>query len=205
LPRTIWLGFGGNGSLALDWLHFTGEWDEGFAYLLIDYPSYGDCEGNPSPGRIRETSKAAFEALMRHLQATAADLKPRLAVLGHSLGAAAALMAAEDLDLRRGVLLSPFTSMTDMGRIVLGWPLCHLNLHRFDNRKALRRIAAREGAKFIIFHGAADEVIPVGMGRDLAAAHPGTVLLHEVPRAHHNDILSLVRGQIGQAMQALVP
>lgn len=205
LPRTIWLCFGGNGSLALDWLHFTDAWDESFAYLLVDYPSYGDCEGKPTPGSIRETGKAAFEALTRHLQAPAADLKPRLAVLGHSLGSAAALMAAEDLDVRRGVLLSAFTSMTDMGRIVLGWPLCYLNLHRFDNRKALRRIAAREGSKFILFHGTADEVIPVGMGRDLAAAHPQTVVLHEVTGAHHNDILSLARAQVGRAMKALVP
>lgn len=205
LPRTIWLCFCGNGSLALDWLHFTGAWDENFAYLLVDYPGYGDCEGKPTPARIRESGKAAFEALARHLQASAADLKPRLAVLGHSLGSAAALMAAEDLDVRRGVLLSPFTSMTDMGRIVLGWPLCYLNLHRFDNRKTLRHIAARGGAKFILFHGTADEVIPAGMGRELAASQPQAVTFHEVPGAHHNDILSLARVQIGQAMVALAP
>jgi len=205
LPRTIWMCFGGNGSLALDWLHFTGTWDENFACLLVDYPGYGDCEGRPTPGRIRESGKAVFEALARHLQASAADLKPRLAVLGHSLGSAAALMAAEDLDVRRGVLISPFTTMTDMGRIVLGWPLCHLNLHRFDNRKTLRRIAARGGAKFIFFHGTADEVIPVHMGRELAASQPDAVTFHEVPGAHHNDILSLARDQIGRAMAALAP
>jgi len=45
----------------------------------------------------------------------------------------------------------------------------------------------------------------VRMGRDLAAAHPKATTFHEVPGAHHNDILSLTRGQIGQAMTALVP
>lgn len=205
LPRTIWLCFGGNGSLALDWLHFTGAWDENFAYLLVDYPSYGDCAGKPTPGSIRESGKAAFTVLARHLQTTEAELRPRLAVLGHSLGSAAALMAAEDIDVRRGVLLSPFTSMTDMGRIVLGWPLCHLNLHRFDNRKTLRHIVAREGAKFVLFHGTADEVIPVGMGRELAAGQPQAVTFHEVPGAHHNDILARISGRIGQAMKALAP
>lgn len=205
LPRTIWLCFGGNGSLALDWLHFTGAWDENFAYLLVDYPSYGDCEGKPTPASIRESGKAAVAALAHHLGATQAELRPQLVMLGHSLGCAASLMAAEDLDVRRGVLISPFTTMTDMGRIVLGWPLCHLNLHRFDNRKTLRHIAARGGAKFIIFHGSGDEVIPAHMGRELAVAHPQVVEFHEVPGAHHNDILSLVRGRIGQAMAALAP
>jgi pimeloyl-ACP methyl ester carboxylesterase len=126
-------------------------------------------------------------------------------VLGHSLGAAAALMAAEDLNARRGVLISPFTSMTDMGRIVLGWPLCHLNLHRFDNRKTLRRVVTHPEARFVIFHGAEDEVIPVRMGRELAAAHPQAVTFHEIPAAHHNDILALMQARIGRSMVELAP
>jgi pimeloyl-ACP methyl ester carboxylesterase len=200
LPQTIWLCFCGNGSLALDWLHFTAAWDDHFAYLLVDYPSYGDCAGKPTPGRIRESGKAAFAALIRHLGTTQQELQPRTAVLGHSLGCAAALMAADELDLRRGMLISPFTSMTDMGRIVLGWPLCYLNLHRFDNRQTLRHIASREDARVVIFHGAEDEVIPVRMGRELAAAQPQMVTFHEIPNAHHNDILSLVKDRIGRAM-----
>lgn len=200
LPQTIWLCFCGNGSLALDWLHFTTAWDDRFAYLLVDYPSYGDCAGKPTPGRIRESGKAAFAALIRHLGTSQQELQPRTAVLGHSLGCAAALMTADDLNLRRGMLISPFTSMTDMGRIVLGWPLCYLNLHRFDNRQSLRHIASREGARIVIFHGAEDEVIPVRMGRELAAAQPQMVTFHEIPNAHHNDILSLVRDRIGRAM-----
>ncbi len=204
IPKTIWLCFGGNASLALDWLHFTSGWDGRFAYLLVDYPGYGGCAGKPTPGRIRESTKAAVAALAQHLQVTETELCSRLAVLGHSLGCAAGLMAAEDLDVRRGVLISPFTTMTDMARIVLGWPLCYLNLHRFDNRKTLLH-AARNGAAFIIFHGSDDEVIPVQMGRDLAAAHPENVTFEEVRGAHHNDILSWAQGQIGQAMAGLAP
>lgn len=205
LPRTIWLCYGGNGALALDWLHFTDAWDGRFAYLLVDYPSYGDCAGKPTPGNIRESNKAAFEALVQHLHTTKEELQPRIAVLGHSLGSAAALMAADDLDARRAVLISPFTSMTDMGRTVLGWPLCHLNLHRFNNHKTLRHVASRAGARVVIFHGAADEVIPARMGRELAVAHPLVVTFHEIPEAHHNDILALIEGRIGQTMVEIMP
>lgn len=200
LPQTLWLCFGGNASLALDWLYFNNTWDGRFAYLLVDYPGYGDCEGQPTPGRIRESGKAAFEALAKHLHTTTAGLQPRLAVLGHSLGTAAALMAADDLEARRAVLISPFTSMTDMGRIVLGWPLCHLNLHRFNNHKTLRHVLSRAGARVVIFHGTADEVIPARMGRELAVAHPLTVAFHEIPGARHNDILALIEDRIGQTM-----
>ncbi|WP_395739540.1 alpha/beta fold hydrolase [Prosthecobacter sp.] len=204
LPQTIWLCFAGNGSLALDWLRHTPGWDVHHAYLLIDYPSYGECEGEPTPDRIRESGKAAVAALAAHLQTTPADMHPRLAVLGHSLGSAAALMAADDLDVRRGVLLSPFTTMTDMGRIVLGWPLCHLNRHRFDNQKALGHVAARPGARFVIFHGGDDEVIPVRMGRELSQAHPQVVTFHEIPGGHHNDLLETDAPLIGRAMEGVV-
>lgn len=205
LPQTVWLCFGGNGSLALDWLYFNEDWDARFAYLLVDYPSYGDCEGAPTPDRIRQSSKAAVEALAKRLGATPQALQPRLALLGHSLGAAAALMTAEDLDVRRGVLLSPFTSMTDMGRIVLGWPLCHLNMHPFDNRRTLKKATREPGARFVIFHGTDDEVIPVRMGRELAEAHPQAVTFHAVKEAHHNDILSLAGDEIGRAMAETAP
>lgn len=205
LPDTVWLCFAGNGSLALDWLDMTGRWDGRFAYLLVDYPGYGDCRGAPTPKSIRESGTAAVEALARHLGVTQQELQPRLAVLGHSLGAAAGLMVAEELDIRRGVLLSPFTSMTDMGRIVLGWPLCHLNLHRFDNRRTLKQVAGKKGARVVIFHGEEDEVIPVRMGRELAAAHPQAVTFHAVPEAHHNDILYPAGAEIGRAMVEVAP
>lgn len=200
----VWLCFAGNGSLALDWLRLVQDWDGRFAYLLVDYPAYGACEGRPTPKSIRQSSVAAMDALAAELQTTREALAARTLVLGHSLGAAAALMAAEDLGLTRGLLVSPFTSMTDMGRIVLGWPLCHLNLHRFDNSRTLSRVVARQGARMVIFHGAEDEVIPVRMGRDLARAHPAAVTWHEVPGAHHNDILRIVSARMGLEMRKLV-
>lgn len=204
LPQTVWVCFAGNASLALDWLSHTDAWDARYAYLLVDYPGYGDCAGSPTPASIRESSTAAVAALEAHLHTSRAELQPHLAFLGHSLGSAAALMLADDLDLRHGVLLSPFTSMTDMGRRVLGWPLCHLNHHRYDNRRTLAHVAARQGARVAIFHGTEDEVIPVQMGRELAAAHPQAVTLHEVPGARHNDILLLAAPQIGQAMAGVL-
>ena len=199
----LWLCFSGNASLALEWLPLTKSWDPRFSYLLIDYPGYGDCEGSPTPKSIREGSVSAFQALARHLDTTPESLKERSFVLGHSLGAAAALMAADDLHLRRGVLISPFTSMTDMGRIVLGWPLCHLNMHRFDNRHALAVVTARQEARVTIFHGVDDEIIPSRMGRELATSHPANVSFHEVPRAGHNDIFDVIETPLGQEMQRL--
>jgi uncharacterized protein len=196
----VWVCCAGNGSLALDWLHFIPEWNAEDGFLLVDYPGYGDCEGSPRPERIRESNTGAIRALAAHLDVTTETLQPRLCGLGHSMGCAAVLMAADDFKMRRVVLISPFTTMTEMARRVIGWPLCCLNHHRFDNRKHLAA-AVGHGAKVRVFHGVNDSVIPVSMSRELAAAHPASVSLTEVPDAGHNDVLSIATREIGEAMR----
>lgn len=198
-PAKIWMCFSGNGSVALDWLYMLPEWDHSQAYLLVDFPGYGECAGKPNPSSIRESSKAAVTALAAHLKQEPQDLRPRLAVLGHSIGCAAGLMAAEDQRVKQVVLIAPFTTMTEMGRRVLGWPLCYLNMHCFDNRKHLAAVV-KQGAKVIIFHGTADGMIPISMSRELAAAHPESVSLHEEEGQDHNFIVGNCASKIGAAM-----
>ncbi len=202
LPEVVWLTFGGNGALALDWLHLTPTWDSRFAYLLIDYPGYGECEGRPNPARIRENAQTAVTALAKHLNVAPEELRPRLAVLGHSLGCAAGLVAANDQGIQRLVLVAPFTTMTEMAKRVLGWPFCYLNMHRFDNRKQLKT-ACDNGARVVLLHGTEDEVIPISMSRELAKANPDQVTLHECEGASHNDILADCAGEIGLAMKSV--
>lgn len=199
-PNRIWVCFAGNGSLALDWVFMRSVWADEDACLLVDYPGYGLCEGKPNPARIRASARAAVEALARHQGTSVEEMTPRLAVLGHSIGCAAGLMLAHDLGVQRIVLISPFTSMTDMGRRVLGWPLCYLNLHRFDNRHHLAAVV-QNGAKVTVLHGKEDDMIPVEMSRELAAAHPQAVRLLEIPEAGHNDILDFADAQIREALQ----
>ena len=56
-PRRLWLLFGGNAMLALDWLDLLrGYPDRSAGFLLVDYPGYGLCQGSPNPARIRESA-----------------------------------------------------------------------------------------------------------------------------------------------------
>jgi hypothetical protein len=60
-PRRLWLTFGGNAMVALDWLDLVREFpDRSAGFLFIDYPGYGSCEGSPNPTHILETSRGAF-------------------------------------------------------------------------------------------------------------------------------------------------
>lgn len=199
----VWLVFGGNGMVALDWQdYFASPRQRQDTYVLFDYPGYGQSEGRPSPSSIRESVTKLLPALATEFKTSEASLSPRLRVFAQSLGCAAALMAVEEHQISRGVLIAPFTTMKDMARGVLGWPLCELLHHRFDNVATLSRLENRDGLHLIVLHGSADEMIPVEMGRTLGRRFPRIVRFEEVPDAHHNDILNTDRDKIEAAMAA---
>jgi uncharacterized protein len=186
----VWLWFPGNAALSLEYATDARDWDPEAGWLFVDYPGYGSNPGRPNPESVRNTIAGAATALAAHLRITPQALAPRLGAAGQSLGAAAALMAAETLALDRIVLLAPFTTMTEMGRLAVGWPLCHLNRHRYDNRRTLQAVVAR-GARVWIVHGVDDEIIPIEMARELAALAPAAVRLSEVAGGGHNDLPSV--------------
>jgi pimeloyl-ACP methyl ester carboxylesterase len=202
-PPFVWFVFGGNGSLSLDYSDEAPFWDRKQGYVFVDYPGYGLCEGKPNPKRIQENAVAVAEKVRTDFGWTEEELRARSGVFGHSIGCAAALIMADNVQLHRAVLCAPFTSLTDMGRHVLGWPLCYINMHRFDNVARLEAITARGDAEVRIFHGAQDEVIPVSMARVLRDRFPKEVRYTEMSKSHHNDVVTDARAEIGQAIREL--
>src|SRR5262249_34280668 len=107
----------------------------------------------------------------------------------------------DQLGLRKLVLCAPFTTMTAMAMRTVGWPLCYLNRHPYDNVARLASLLSA-GAEVRIFHGDADEVIPVRMSRELAALFP-QIKYKEMPGSHHNEIVMDARVEIGKALLEL--
>jgi acetyl esterase/lipase len=158
--------------------------------LLIDYPGYGVCEGRPNPQTILENSEHALQTLLAekawHREAEG------IGVFGHSLGGAAALQFAARNKVRKIVLVSTFTTMDEMVRRQIRFPLGHLLQHRFDNLVCLKSILLQNPVPEIcIFHGALDEIIPSKMGQALAELDPERIHYCEVPGANHNEIIRM--------------
>jgi pimeloyl-ACP methyl ester carboxylesterase len=189
-PERLWLVCSGNGGCALAWHDLLRAAPDGKAgFLLLDYPGYGFSAGSCSPERILAASEAAVEALRVHLGLDRTDFHRRLGVLGHSLGAAAALQYAARHPVARIVLAAPFTSLAEAANHLLCWPAGWLVVHRFDNRARLAEIARQlPRPPVLIVHGEADTMLPVAFGRDLAAAWPDWVVLTTIPGVGHNDI-----------------
>lgn len=199
--QRVWVLFGGNAGLALDWLGLlTQVRSAGVGFLLIDYPGYGASEGSASPETIRISTREAFQAWQREF---GLESQPSWATLGHSLGASAALQFAEDHPVDRIVLLSPFTSLADMVRHLFGGWLVPLLRHPFENRKPLQLVLARHPVPAILIaHGDRDEVVPVQMGRELASLNQEKIEYLEIPDTGHNDILSKLWPRLQQEFVA---
>jgi pimeloyl-ACP methyl ester carboxylesterase len=191
-PDPVFFVFGGNATLALDWLDWVDALQRRrprLSFVLVEYPGYGASGGKPSRASMLRVAHAARGRLRTLLGVAEAALASRTRVLAHSIGAGVGLEFAREAGAAEVVLVAPFTTLVDMARSVVGWPLCLLARDRWDNAARLRELALSPARPAVrIYHGAADEVIPVRMGRALAAPHAGWVRYEEWPGVGHNDV-----------------
>jgi alpha-beta hydrolase superfamily lysophospholipase len=158
----------------------------GYGVALVEYRGYGLSKEAPPPderGLYLDTS-AVLEALAA--RGVGSD---RVVLLGISLGTGVAAQMAACGAARALVLVSPFTSLTDAAHHVVSWlPTGWLVPDRYDTLAKAPRIAVPT----LVVHGDADDLIPIEMGRQVAAAIPRAEL-KVVHGAHHNDLLGLWR------------
>lgn len=188
-PKRLWIAFCGNGSLALDWLAniLVNYPVNGDAFLLVDYPGYGKNAGYAMIDSTRASADAAVRALEERLHMPDEGLT--VCTIGHSLGAAVALDFAARHQVERVVAIAPFTTLREEAARVVGWQLARLLHENYDNRENLARIARHNPkARIGIFHGTADENIPVEMGRELAREFP-FVEFFAIDDANHVSVL----------------
>jgi uncharacterized protein len=205
LISRLWIILGGNAMTALDWLEILNDCQLSTGgFLLVDYPGYGHCPGNPTADSVLENAIAAYHALIDSKRWIIR--RPHLGVLGWSLGAAAGLQFAEKCPVHDLVLIAPFTTMEDMVKkfTVLGPGM--LLLDRFDNLTALGHVLEQNPElKVTIIHGEKDALIPISMGRKLSQSVPARIEFHNIPGASHSTVFSeareliyaKLRGQVG--------
>ena len=193
--KRVWVAFCGNGSLALDWVPVFQQYPSNSdGFLLVDYPGYGRNAGYATIDSTQATADGALSALVRQLGVS--EERISICVIGHSLGAAAALAFAAHHVTERAVLISPFTTLREEAAHVVGGPLSHLLVENYDNRKNLRTLFRNNPkARVAIFHGTADELIPVQMGRALKDEFPG-IDFFPVEGADHGTVVRFAQDKI---------
>jgi hypothetical protein len=150
----------------------------GFDVLLIDYRGYGGNPGAPSEHGLAEDAESAARF--------AGMLAPDRAIVyfGESLGAAVSIGLAASMPPDGLVLVSPFTSVADVGRF--HYPMAPSWLIR-ESYPSLERVesGAIEGVPVLVAAGSGDTIVPVSQSRMIADAAGAE--WYEVPGADHND------------------
>ena len=180
--RPVVLYFHGNAEAAAQNLPLAESLHaRGLGVFLAEYRGYGGLAGSPSEKGLYADGEAALSELGR------LGVPPaRVVLVGRSLGSGVAVELATRHTVGAVVLVSAYTSIVDMGRTVAG-PLAPLVIRdRFDSLSKIARVAS----PVVLLHGTRDDVVPVVMGRRLAAARPGARWV-EVPEATHNDFPGL--------------
>lgn len=168
--------------------------DLGASVLLVDYRGFGGNPGRPSQTGLHRDALAARD----YLRSRGDVDGDRLVYFGESLGAAVALALAAEHPPAGVVLRSPFTSLTDVGR--LHYPALPVRLllrDRYRSEDTIRHVAA----PLLVVAAERDGIVPPSQSRRLydAASEPKRFLL--VEGADHNDPALLDGPQLRAAVR----
>ena len=188
-------GWGGNGSQLMPAARQLHE--QGWSVLLPDARCHGlsDRDTFSSLPRFAEDLDAALNWLLEHEDAS----KHRLVVLGHSVGAAAAILcASRRKDVSAVVSVSAFAHPEQVMRRWLAeyhipfWPVGwlmnryieHVIGHRFDDIAPVNRIGMI-ASPILLVHGSRDDIVPLDCAVRLRDAAAKATLL-EVAGSHES-------------------
>jgi uncharacterized protein len=201
-PEFLVIIYPGIGSKALDWKEFAiGSRNPKNGFLLIDYPGRGNNQGSMRPKYLPDSTIGALNALKKYLAIEQdQNVSNHLLLVGHSFGCAAALQVAQHLNPDKIVLIAPFTTLRKALFKKVG-PLAWLNPDQMDNGKWLENLCKQANPPLInIIHGTKDQIVPFGMGKELANRSNGSVIFHEIEGAGHVDIIKIAEDLIIKAL-----
>ncbi len=179
-PAPTVIYFGGNAE-EVSWTLADPRWPREWTIVAVNYRGYGASEGAPGKHALTNDALAIYDAVVRR-----EDIDPRrIVVFGRSLGTAIAAHLAAERPVAGAVLVSPFDSMTAIGKTHYPFlPVSLLLRHRFD---ALPD-AQRNQMPLLAIVGESDSIIPPERSRALFDAWAGAKIWRVVPRADHNDL-----------------
>lgn len=180
VPRPVVLYFGGNAE-EVSWTLADVRWPREWTIVGLNYRGYGTSEGAPGEAALTADALAIYDAVGQR-----EEIDPRrIVVFGRSLGTAMAARVAAERPVAGVILVSPFDSLTAIGKKHYPWlPVSLLLRHRFDTREDARRARA----PLLAIVGEDDSIIPPERSQALFDAWAGPKSWRVVPGADHNSL-----------------
>jgi hypothetical protein len=179
-PGPVVLYFGGNAE-EVSWTLADARWPPEWTIVGLNYRGYGASEGTPGEAVLTADALAIYDAVARREDVD----RQRIVVFGRSLGTAMAARVAADRPVAGAILVSPFDSLTAIGKEHYPWlPVSLLLRHRFDARAD----AQRSAKPLLAIVGEHDSIIPRERSQALFDAWAGPKTWQVVPGADHNSL-----------------
>ncbi|HEY2862532.1 MAG TPA: alpha/beta fold hydrolase [Casimicrobiaceae bacterium] len=179
-PAPTVIYFGGNAE-EVSWTLADKRWPQEWTIVGINYRGYGASEGKPGEPELTADALAIYDALAKRDDVDS----HRIVVFGRSLGTAIATHLAAERPVAGAILVSPYDSMTAIGKLHYPWlPVSLLLRHRFDAVPD----AKRNTTPMLAIVGGSDSIIPAERSRALFDAWAGPKSWQVVPRVGHNDL-----------------
>jgi pimeloyl-ACP methyl ester carboxylesterase len=159
---------------------------DGFDVLIFDYRGFGDSTGSSSEKAMTADAMLIWNKAIEEL---GYDSR-KTVIYGESLGGAVAIALCADTSAAQVhpaaiVLNSTFASMRQI--VADQYPLFPFRFFVWDDWPSIDRVA-RIQAPITIFHGSADEIVPVEHARQLAKTIGDKVHYVELDKFPHNSI-----------------
>jgi pimeloyl-ACP methyl ester carboxylesterase len=148
-----------------------------YSLYFVNYRGYGGSSGDPSEHALVADAVALYDRLRtRHED---------VFVLGRSLGSGVAVQLANERDVKRLALVTPFDSLVNVAAAHFRWiPVRLLMLDRFDSASRAPAISA----DVLIVIAEADEVVPRASTDALLSRFQSRPRVVVLEGARHNDI-----------------
>lgn len=135
--------------------------------MVFDYRGYGKSEGAPFESGVLADAEAAQRWLAERTGQSPEDL----VLLGRSLGGAVCVHLAAKHGARGLILDRTFSSLVDVAAVHMRWlPVRLLMRNRYPAKTWIREYSG----PLLQIHGAADQIVPISLGRKLFDASPST-------------------------------
>lgn len=176
---TVLYFHGNGGSLAARADRIRVFTNAGYGIFMMSYRGYSGSTGKPSESNNVGDATAAYEAALQTVPS-----ENDIVIYGESLGTGVAIQVAAANPSAGLILDAPYTSIVDVAtRCYPYLPTRLLMRDRYESMAFIDKI----DVPTLVIHGERDNVIPVEMGKAVAAAIKGDVELATFPDAGHTD------------------
>lgn len=215
------LYFGGNGELSAARVselaqHAASGFFNGYNFMMLDYPGYGQSAGEPNEKSVMAMARAAMRYAL-----TREDVDPNRVVLaGWSLGSGPAAMLASENQAAGLILMAPFYNGTDLVNGFLrveyglgGGLLGRIPGFMVSNKFQSDSFARLTNVQALVLGAKEDEVIPVEQAERLARQYRDARFImlsggHAAPwseQAAFEAISAYLIGLGGQQVPTIIP